>query len=249
MNNAGQPFTAPGLGDRIHQVTCAWAYSQAHGVPVTLHLDATKAIGGQFGNKRESWAEVTALFPPGSVGLQFHDCEPASEDAWLAYLAGHGIEAEIWRYGDFPGVYETPAALDIAPYLKEIPLLSARPMRFAPERFVTEQWDSNQQGRRLSPEDQQRVREHFKAQGFELLTVGGQSNTERFRVSLQHIAGAMCVAQHHIGVDSAFMHMAQLYMPWSRIYVYNRPDGFKSHHLKRAWANGAGGDESLRHHD
>lgn len=228
-------FTTPGLGDRIHQCICGWVC----GPPVTLHLTADKWSGGQFRNKPESWAEIVALFPKRSLTLQVHPVSGLREPDWWAYLRKHGIEAEPFWYGDHPGQHEPPVALDIAPLLKRIPPLTAAPQRVAlPARFFTVQWDSNDPKRSLTKEQRARVLDRYCEDGYEPVTVGGEA-ADPLRWSLKHIAFAMSRAAFHVGVDSAFMHLAQLFMPWERIHVYNQPGGFFSHHALRARDNGA----------
>ena len=215
-------------------MTCAWAYSQAHGVPVTVHLDKKKTLGGQFGNKADSWNEIAALFP-GGIHWKWHKVEPASEAEWLAYLKKRGIDAETWMYEDFPGKYYTPG-LNIAPLLASFPLLEAAPQpQKLPEIFVTEQWDASCESRRLQPAQKQEARKSYRCP---VVTIGGEAQGH-LRWSLKHIAHALSKAQFHIGVDSAFFHLAMLYLPMEQIHLYRKHDGAQSHHLNRARANGA----------
>jgi hypothetical protein len=215
-----RPYTTPGLGDRIHSLTCAWAYGQAHGTSVTLHLTREQMTGGQFNNKAQSWAEIVALFPAGAVAIEPHDFSPASQKEWKAHVG-----AESWWYGDYPGPREKAERIDISEYLRRIPLLSHR------ERgdFATVQWDAGGASRRVSAAWQRKVLENRKT-----VTVGGGGPLE-FDAVVMSRAGA------HVGVDSAFFHLAQLYMPPSQIHVCYR--GAVSHHVKRALDNGIHGIE------
>lgn len=234
-----KPFTTTGLGDRIHAATVAWAYSNAHATPVTIHLTKSKFIGGQFNNKRQSWAEIFDLFPAGNISYQYHEYEPVSERDWILYLKNVGIDAELSWYKDFPGPHESQEDLDISKYLKNIPLLNAQPVDISlPKKFVTCQWDSNDRKRTISIGDRQKVIEKYNNQGYDIVTVGGEAATDNLRWSLKDIAYAMSKAEQHIGVDSAFMHMAFLYFPLDKIDLYIDRDGFFSHHMKRAIANG-----------
>lgn len=199
-SHSDKPFTATGLGDRIHGATLAWAYGQ--GEAVTLHLTREHLTGGQFDNKPESWAEIVALFPAGMLMLSREPCDVT------------------YRYGDYPGPRE-PAGFDIAPYLERIPLLADGPR----EPYVTAQWDANGPSRRVRPPDIPNA-----------VIVGGEA-TGDMRWSLKAIGEAMSRAEGHVGVDSAFFHLAQLYMPRKRITVYH---GRKvSHHVLRARDHGA----------
>jgi hypothetical protein len=198
-SHSDKPFTAAGLGDRIHSITLAWAYGQ--GEPVTLHLSPQHLAGGQFGNKPESWAEIVALFPAGMIALSLDPCEVT------------------YRYGDHPGPQE-PAGFDIAPYLKRIPLLADGPR----DHYFTAQWDAGGPGRRVRRPDIPNT-----------VIVGGKA-TGDMRWSLKAIGEVMARAEGHVGVDSAFFHLAQLYMSPERITLYH---GAKvSHHVRRARDNG-----------
>lgn len=247
-NRKRAPFVAPGLGDRIHCITLGWAFSKAHGVPVVLHLNRKKHTGGaSIGNKRESWNEVLGLFPKGHVELMFHDFEPRTERSWISYLEVCGFPAEIFWYQDHPGKFETPQPLEISQYLKAIPPVPAEDLSHElnlPSRFVTLQWDSMQFGRTLPPEQQEEVTECYRREGYDVVAVGGKAPDPLLKNSLRHIAYAMSKAELHVGVDSAFMHMALLYLPPARIHLYNRSKGFQSHHLMRALDSGC----ILNHH-
>ena len=251
VRNPKNPFTATGLGDRIHSVTLAWCYSPAHNRSVAIHLTKSKHIGGQFDNKKESWMEIQKLFPAGTVAaIVFHEYEPTDEVDWIKWLRTtdsddwestmwRGHNAELFWYADHPGPHESPAELDISQYLKNIPLLKAEPVDMQlPERFVTCQWDSNDKARTLKPHLRGMVIDNYKRLGYEVVTVGGESQDNDLRWSLKHIAYAMSKADMHVGVDSAFMHMAFLYKPFNKIHLYNDPKGFYSHHLRRAIDNG-----------
>lgn len=242
-NSKGQRYTCAGLGDRIHSVTCVWCYARKHDTPVTLHVDATKSVGGQFGNKLESWNEIVSLFPAGWVQVCHWAAEPKTEAHWMALLASAGVNAAVWRYGDFPGPHEGKG-FDISPYLRDIPKLTAAPFSvdLPIGRFGTEQWDAGGASRRPSRKAQEAARARYADHA--LVRVGGEA-TGPLRTSLKAIAYAMVNAEFHVGADSAFMHMAQLYMPWERIHIYasDRP----SHHVRRARHFGAR-VESLCHH-
>jgi hypothetical protein len=197
-----RPFTATGLGDRIHWATIAWTLA-----PATLHLTRAQVTGGQFGNKPESWAEIVALFPAGSVAVQAHPITPSSEAEWLAYCGAERF--------DYAG-------------MKRIPLLTAEPQGVdLPARFYTAQWDANGPSRAVA-----------KPPKFDLPTVvvGGQAEGP-LRWSLKTVGYAMSRAEGHVGVDSAFFHLAQLYMPPERIRIHH--NGSMSHHVLRARDNGA----------
>lgn len=239
VRNPTRPFTTPGLGDRIHSLTAAWAYHKAHNIPVTIHLTKSKQVGGMYNNKTESWKELLLLFPEGSINIAYHAYEPKDEKDWIAYLKHKGFNAEIFWYKDHPGTYESREKLDISHYLKNIPLLEAAPVEIKlPDKFITTQWDSSEKSRTLSQQSIDEVMAKYRKQGYEVITVGGKSTDKNLNMSLKHIAYAMSKASLHVGVDSAFMHMAFLYQPFDRIHLYNEPAGFYSHHFRRAIDNG-----------
>jgi hypothetical protein len=237
--NTMAPFTAPGLGDRIHSAIIGWVYGQCTGSSVTLHLTHDKAYGGRFGNKSDSWKEIVSLFPVGSLRLQHHGVLPATERDWLAYLRGAGIEAEMYSYGDYSGKYPTPG-FDVTPSLKSIPLLTAEEQSVKlPAKFFTVQWDASAKSRSIPTDQRAAVMERYRRTGYKHVVVGGESDDPQLRWSLKCIAYAMSKAAFHVGVDSAFFHLAQLYMPWERIHLYGMPGGFRSHHALRARDNGS----------
>lgn len=203
---------------------------------MTLHLSADKMTGGEFNNKAESWAEIVELFPPGRVVIQFHDQLPKTESGWLNYLRGQGIDAQTYHYGDF---VESADSLDISKYMLDFPLIEAAPQQVklpinaGLKAYVTEQWDSNGAGRRLADALRKKVMAGYSP----ALTVGGKAKGP-FRWSLKNIAYAISRAEYHVGVDSAFMHLAMLYLPANRIRVYSQLKNY-SHHVHRIIARGA----------
>lgn len=236
-----KPYTATGLGDRIHGLTTGWVLAKANNLPVNIHLTKSKNIGGQFGNKPESWKEILGLFPKGYINLYSHAYEPTGELDWIGYLKDIGYSnPEIYWYGDHPGKYESIERINISKYLKTIPLLAADSVDInLPDKFVTVQWDSNDPKRTIHPTRRQEIVNRYAADGYDCVVVGGESTDHNLRWSLKHIAYAMSKADFHVGVDSGFMHLAMLYFPYSNIHLYNGPNGIWSHHLLRAIDNGS----------
>jgi hypothetical protein len=177
-------------------------------------------VGGQFNNKAQSWAEIVALFPEGSVAIEPHDFSPASQKEWKAHVG-----AESWWYGDYPGPREQAEHIDISKYLSWFPLLKATGSIRLPGRFVTVQWDAGGASRRVSLASQQQALQGHP----EAVVVGGGR-------SIQDAAYAMSKAQGHVGVDSAFFHLAQLYLHPDQIHLRYRR-GAMSHHVRRAIDN------------
>lgn len=227
-------YTAPGLGDRIHSVTIGWVWGQAHKTPVTLHLDAKKMTR----DKPESWAEVISLFPRGAVQIKPHDYAPDNENDWLKYLMDRGIDADIHTYLDHIDTHDFP--IDISPYFKQIPQIDAEPQNIdLPDRFVTVQWDSSAQSRTLLPGTRELVLGRYRDEyGCDAVVVGGEAKNPNLK-RLKYAAYAMSRAEYHVGVDSAYLHMAPLYLPWDRVHMYNETKKVWSHHMMRAIDNGA----------
>lgn len=230
VNDPARAYTTTGLGDRIHSATIGWVYGRAHDTPTTLHLTQDKMMGGRFQDKPQSWAQIMGLFPPGTVRAMAHSVAPNTEAEWLAHLSRY--DPLVYRYGDYPGPFE-PAGEDISQYFRRIPLLEAAPQDVElPDRFITVQWDAGSSGRCVSQPD--RIEKRY---GLPVVVVGGEAKQDCLKWSMKHIAYAISRAELHVGVDSAHMHMAQLYLPYERIHLY--APGKMSHHARRAVDNGA----------
>jgi hypothetical protein len=249
------PYTCPGLGDRIHTCLLGYQYGRAHGDSATLHITEDK--WANRADKPESWMAIFDLFPRGSVDLQPHPVQGLSNAAWLAYVraeAGY-LMAERYYYGDTLHPYEERVGVDISAYLKASPLLphalSLAPNELADfeadigiegiERFATVQWagggDPNKDARRIPPGVRSGVEAKCRAQGLHLVTVGAEAAHPLLRTSLAHVGYVMSKAALHIGLDSGPMHLASLYLPYSRLRIYAGP--YPSHHVRRWLANGA----------
>ena len=220
--NPDKAYTATGLGDRIHACTVAWCY----GAPVTLHVTGEQYSGGQFNNKPESWAEICELFPEGADTIQPHSVRGLTDAQWQVHL---GPDVQMYHYVDFDIGQTRP--LDISQYLKDIPLLQPKRQYIElPAEYITAQWDTSA-GRTIA--NPGRIQDKY---GLPVVVIGGQARSYDLRWSLMHIAYVLAHAQMHIGADSAFMHMAQLYLPPERIHIYTQS---QTHHVKRAVARGA----------
>ena len=68
--------------------------------------------------------------------------------------------------------------------------------------------------------------------------MGGEAEDPRLRTAA-HAGYAMSRAAYHIGVDSGYMHLAQLYFKPEDIYLYtNKDPGKWLHHLNMARDHG-----------
>jgi len=230
-------YTTPGLGDRSHCMLLAYQYSTEYNVPVKIHLTSDKH-GKQ--HKKTSWKELSEMVP---VKYQVHDVCGLSEDGWLDYLTSKGIDAEIYYYKDTQHMHpmETTVPLEISQYLKKLvnvdPLPVGKDLNL-PKKYVTQQWDSTDAGRNISPILLLTIQQKYESMGYELITIGGASKNKLLKDSLKHIGYAIANADFHIGGDSGMMHIAQLYKQYEDIHIYNN-DGYKSHHFIRAVRNGS----------
>lgn len=237
-NNHQAPYTVAGLGDRIHLITVAWAYANAHSCSVVLHISSN----GMSIEKKRSFLEILELFPKGKISLKFHDYIGIDEQHWHGYLEKKGMTATTFYYGDHLGRFERKHGFDISPYLKNFPKLNylddSHPRLRLPERFITVQWDASGSTRTLSLDLQLRITHKYQQIGYEPLTLGGTSTNFSRDYPLVNAAYAMSQAKLHAGVDSGFMHLAFLYLDYSKIHIYANPNGYWSHHLFRAYENG-----------
>jgi hypothetical protein len=237
VNSPNAPFTAPGLGDRIHLLTLAWCYSVATSLPVTLHVTKDKFEG----RKEASFYEILELFPDEKIHIQMHEVSGISDTSWLDYLRERNIDAELFSYNDHLGRYESRESLDISKYIVDIPFLQKPNVEKSlnlSHKYVTSQWDSNAPTRTLKKDIREKVLQNYRKLGYEIVTVGGESEREILRTSIKAIASVMARAEYHVGVNSGFMHLAFLYLPFEKIHIYNEPTGYWEHHILRARDNG-----------
>jgi hypothetical protein len=226
-------YTAQGLGDRIHLLTILWTVSEKMGCPVALHLSEDKGTL----KKRNSFNEIMELFPSRNFEIHFHDFLPSSDEDFRLYLLSKGVSAQKFYYQDYPGWREKLTGFEVSGMLKDIQLLR-RPIALKESRYVTSQWDTTGVMRKFTAQEIQEIESAYSKQGFEVVTVGGAASEPRFRYSLRDISELMSASAFHIGVDSGFMHFAQLFLPPNRIHVYSKPGNYWSHHLFRGLDNG-----------
>ena len=234
-------YGAPGLGDRIHSVLLAYNYGVLENSPVTLHL--TKYQWNR--HKPQSWPEIIDLFPKGTVEIMTHlDFEPTSNADFVKYVRDKGYDAHAQIYGDYPQRFEPVEGIDLTNCLKHFPQLKADMQDIKlPKKFITVQFDSTSKKRMIKPNQRQDILNNYK--DYEIVVVGGESKNVLLRDSLKHIAFAMNNATYHVGVDSGFMHMAQVYFSPENIHIYTTsPKDRWSHHMHRAKDNGIKINES-----
>ena len=238
VHEPNTPYTATGLGDRIHLMTIAWAYANATNSFVMMHISSNAMTT----KKRESFEEIIKLFPKEKIGVEIHSYEGTNEFEWIKYLSKKGIEAIPFHYGDHLGRHEKRVGIDISIYLKDFPKLSIDSESLSkfelPLKFFTTQWDSTAPTRTLSDDAQENILDKYREYGYQPVVLGGKSPQAPMRDSLSAGAAALSNAEFHVGVDSGFMHLAFLYLDFSKIHLYIDPKGYWAHHLFRAFDNG-----------
>lgn len=237
IRKEGMPYTTPGLGDMTHTVLIGYLYGLHNQTPVTLHLTEDKYNR----DKPETYQSLISLLPAGSVTIKAHAVSGLSEPEWMQYLRDQGYDAEAYCYMDIRHRYDTQERIDIAPYFATYPALKPPPVGAdlcLPDKFVTSQWDSTAKKRRMDSQQVIRIQDHYRSQGYQIVPVGGEATEPLLRRSLPHIGYAMSQAGIHIGVDSGFMHFAQLYLQPANIHIYATNEHKWSHHLARAIRNG-----------
>lgn len=226
-------YTAQGLGDRVHLLTIAWAAANKWNQDVTLHLSADKNTP----KKRRSFDELLTLFPCNAIRLQFHEYHPSSNVDFEEYLRSVGVTGDTFFYGDHMGWNERRKGIDVSLLLSEIPLIKPFDDNF-PRRIVTTQWDTTGEMRKFTPAEIQEILDSYRREGYEVITIGGEASETKYRDSLFEIGQLLSQAKYHVGVDSGFMHFAQIFLPPHRIHVYSKSTNFWSHHLFRGIENG-----------
>ena len=226
------------MGDRIHHVMLCHNYSVMENTPVTLHL--TKYQWNR--HKPDSWPEIISLFPEGKIFIEKHlDHEPKDNESFLEFVKNLGYKnAEEQIYDDFPQRFEPKKGIHCSRYLKLFPNLSAKvqqDLNLPNNNFITVQFDSTSKNRMMKQKNRQQILAKYK--NYEKIIVGGESPNPLLKNSLAHIAFAMSKAKFHVGVDSGFLHMSQLYFNPEKIHIYTTRDPSKwSHHLRRGYNNG-----------
>ena len=235
----GQPYTVAGLGDRIHTLLLMYQYSMHHNIEVNVHLSSRQ--WGDNDKKNNSWKELLELIPKGYINLINHPVGDLLENEWIIYLRKQGY-ADVETYYYFNKV--PVATFEITQYIKTLPEIDVEDLSEymnLPDKYVTEQWDSQDQSRSINPSQVASVRKIYEDMGYEIVTInGGELHIEQKKPfpsnSIKHIAYCMKHAEYHIGANSGFFHLAHLYKPYEKIRVYtNRPHD----HVTRAQQNGS----------
>lgn len=251
------PFTCPGLGDMLHQCRVALSYMMSEGDCVTLHCTADKYNR----DKPEKWKNIMKLFPKNSIHLKFHPIKTHDEVEWINYLKYNCGLADIktFYYGKHKG---GPLEIENIKKLKDhvvdadtflkYPRLTSKDYSDKielPENFITMQGVGSNatDDRSITAKHIERLKEIYKEQGYDIVMLGAGNTNPLLEGpdSLPYIGYILSKAKLHVGIDSGFLHFAELYMKPEQIHLYakHRPDYFKhilvpSHHVYRSVANG-----------
>jgi ADP-heptose:LPS heptosyltransferase len=226
-------YSCPGFGDIVHSCLLTYLYGQAHGEPATLHI-----ASHQYNrDKPTTWNEVIKLFPKDTICLKPHKTTTQTDQEFLNLVLAEAPNAELHYYKKYPGKLQQvlEPSFFVDEYIKTYPCLSAVDHSIdlpLPEKFVTAQFDAGSEKRKLSKDQLESIFNKFKKQGYEIVTVGGEASDPLLQTAT-YAGYAMSRAQYHIGVDSGYMHLAQMYFKPENIYLYtNRSEGKWEHHLK-----------------
>ncbi|MBG11224.1 MAG: hypothetical protein CMD92_08715 [Gammaproteobacteria bacterium] len=232
------PYGCPGFGDIVHSCLIAYNYGLHHNDSATLHI----APHQYNRDKPQTWKQVIELFPEGSVNLKVHDFSIENDKLFLEHVQLTFPDALLHYYEKYPGKLQNvlQPSFFVDKYMKTYPCLSAKEQNVKlPSKFVTAQFDPTSKKRKLKTEQLQQLKDNWSKKGYEILFVGGQASDPLLKTA-PYVGYAMSKAHAHLGVDSGYMHLAQIYFEPKNIYIYtNRKESQWEHHLKMFRDNGA----------
>lgn len=236
-NRKGMPYGIPGIGDLVHTALITYNYGKFHNQPATMHIGPHQYNR----DKPQIWKEIINLFPKNSVHIQVHDFHIENDKLFFDHVLQTYPDALLHYYEKYPGKCQQvlQPSFFVDEYLKTFPCLPANPVDIKlPNKFVTAQFDTTSNKRKLTPQQLQQVKEVWNNKGYELLLVGGQATTPLLK-TLSGAGYAMSKAYAHVGVDSGYLHLAHMYFPANKIYVYCKiPEDRWSHHQRLMRDNG-----------
>jgi hypothetical protein len=237
-------YTTPGLGDRIHTLMIGYLFSQAKKDQVTLHLTSDKGIE----RKLKSYNELLKLFPKDTVHLQIHDVSGLPEIKWIQYLQAKNIDAKPYFYKDYQHLnkLDTTEEIDISKYFRNFtPLKFSQKSLFSlpTEKFIVTQFDSTDKQRGIKKQIVDKILKNYEDLRYKKIVIGGDATEDLLKSThpdnIINTAYAISKAEYYVGVDSAMMHMASMYLPAEKMHLYHTGAVEKSHHLLRNIDNGA----------
>lgn len=247
-------FTAPGLGDMLHLARLGYSYHKHTGLPTTLHINGKKMTR----EKPETWESIQSFFDKDELLIQSHDSITFNETEWVHYLESKGLDVKINYYGKHPGgpleqsnlkaVWDRAIDADDFMLYPELTPKDFSEEIELPEKFITLQGVSaNRCSRSITPANIEQLKRKYQEQGYEIIMLGAGNTDPRLEgpASLPIIAWIMSKSALHVGIDSGFLHFAELFKKPEQIHLYakRRPEYFKnllvpSHHIYRSVASG-----------
>lgn len=236
------PYGCPGFGDIVHSCLLTYNYGQHYGKPATLHI-----APHQYNKmKPQTWKQVMDLFPQGQMYLKIHKFYEESDEAFLQHVLQQYPSAKLHYYEKYPGKLQNvlQPSFFVDEYQRSFPQLKPEcydPIlikQLLPSKFVTAQFDASSRKRNLTSEQIDMACSYWREQGYKIINVGGQARHPALMTA--PLAGyTMSRARAHLGVDSGYMHFAQMFLKPSDIYIYtNRTIDKWEHHLKMFKDNG-----------
>lgn len=219
-------FSASMLGDKVHVSFYAYQIGAQKNDQVTFHLNrnchgdfaytesginSTKAI-----KQMNQWKEVEKLFPDDKFKIVFDEYSISTDKQIKERFKE--LNPQLYYYGKGNGI-------NILDYFPNKVLLKPKIQIPTPEKFVTMQWDSTDPSRNIDKNRIDKIKQYYFSLGYDIIEIG-------IKQSLAEIACYLSKADYHIGVDSGMMHMAQMYMPYNKIYICTGI--FKTPHTTRS---------------
>jgi hypothetical protein len=250
------PYTTPGLGDMLHTCRLGYSYAKHTGESVVLHMSADKFNR----DKPEKWKNILKLFPKDSIHLKFHPKKwNRDEKEWDKYLRLQGVNALFYYYGKHPGgplEYKNieplkRKSIDADKFLI-YPQLSSKDFSNKidlPDNYITMQGvgSNSTDDRSINASHIEGLKKIYKEKGYEIVMLGAGNTNPLLEgpESIPYIGYILSKAKLHVGIDSGFLHFAELYLKPEQIHLYakKRPEYFKhilipAHHVYRSVANG-----------
>tara|TARA_B100001093_G_C26851229_1_gene1025259 strand:+ start:3379 stop:4125 length:747 start_codon:yes stop_codon:yes gene_type:complete len=90
-----------------------------------------------------------------------------------------------------------------------------------PKKYVTMQWDANQNYRVIDDDRKERIIEKYRDMGYDIVTIGGEATIPELKNgSISLLCGVISKARYHVGADSGTPHLAKVVLPTTKIHLY-----------------------------
>jgi len=205
-----------GLGDRLDAVMIAKVLYDRDKAPVNMYQ-----LRGEF----KDFDFLTSLYDM-KVSIQYPRMPELRFSSFFEHNSKGFDQIKLLKtIDDFPKIHVHDMDMDL------------------PEKFATVQFDGKQGSRTACSQNEiNRIKEYYRDEGYELITVGGDATDQLLTGKTENIlsiAYVMSKADLHVGIDSGMMNLAKLAMPCNKIHIYTSDtDEFKSSILKRCEEKG-----------